>query len=233
MAAVSEVFNQPGAAFVLLRDGEKFPPIEKEWQKNPHSYDEACQHKGNIGIMAGNGYMGLDQDDPVAFEGLTLPATTKWQTRPGRYGMWFKANDVAAALKAIGKKPDQAQLKLFKNGRPCGEVKLQRTYQVIPPSWKKLEDGSHSDYVLVDGRPPASIKLTDLLAILQAGGISFNSRLDQNAAKLEALGKEEQQKRTAAAVAELNPARIARMEQEANRRPAVNVLMSKRRCRMN
>ncbi len=222
MAEVPAAFNQPGAAFVLLRDGEKFPPIEKEWQKNPHSYDEACQHKGNIGIMAGNGYMGLDQDDPVAFEGLTLPATTKWQTRPGRYGMWFKADDVAAALKAIGKKPDQAQLKLFKNGRPCGEVKLQRTYQVIPPSWKKLEDGSHSDYVLVDGRPPAIINLADLLATLQAGGISFSSkdsRLDQNAATLIAHGKEVQQKRVAAAVAEQKsgPEWLPTMEQAANR----------------
>jgi len=202
MAAVPEVFNQPGAAFVLLRPGEKFPPIEKKWQKHPHSYEEACQHNGNVGVMAG-GYIGLDQDDPAAFAGLTLPATTTWQTRPGRYGMWFKVSDgVAAALEAIDKKPDQAQLKLYKNGRPCGEVKLQRTYQVIPPSWKKLEDGSRADYVLVDGRPPATISLADLLAILQAGGISFNSRLDQNAAKLEALGKEQQQKRVAAAVAE-------------------------------
>ncbi len=215
MAAVPEVFNQPGAAFVLLRPGEKFPPIEKEWQKHPHSYDEALRHNGNVGLMAGNGYIGLDQDDPTAFEGLTLPATTKWQTRPGRYGLWFKADDVAEVLAAAKKKPDFAQFKLFKDGLPCGELKLHNTYQIIPPSHKHVDPATgvtldpkvarpefRVDYMLLDGRPPATISLVWLVGILKAAGISFSSKLDQNAAKLEALGKEQQQKRVAAAVAE-------------------------------
>ena len=134
MADIPEVFNQPGAAFVLLPDGIKFPPIEKEWQRKGHSFQEAAAHKGNVGIMAGNGYLGLDQDDPSAFEGLELPIACTWETRPGRLGLWFKASDeIPEALAGIGKKADQAQLKLFKNGKPCGEVKLERTYQVIPP----------------------------------------------------------------------------------------------------
>ena len=136
MPEIPEVFNQLGAGFVLLPDGIKFPPFEKEWQKKGHNFQEAQAHKGNTGIMAGNGYIGLDKDEPSAFDGLELPTTTQWETRPGRLGLWFKAADVTEALAAIGKKGDQAQLKLFKDGKPIGEVKLQRTYQVIPNSWK-------------------------------------------------------------------------------------------------
>ena len=153
MAAVPEVFNQPGAGFVLLPKGIKFPPLEDGWQKpeKAHTFHEATAHRGNVGILAGNGFIGLDQDDPTAFEGLELPTATKWETRPGRFGMWFKVSgDVPAALGRIGKKPDQAQLYLFKDGKPCGEIKLQRTYQVIPPSWKILEGGARGDYKLAN-----------------------------------------------------------------------------------
>lgn len=73
MAEVPNAFNQPGAAFVLLLDGIKFPPIEKAWQEKGHSYQEATAHNGNLGILAGDGFIGLDQDDPSAFEGLELP----------------------------------------------------------------------------------------------------------------------------------------------------------------
>jgi len=100
MAAVPEVFNQPGAGFVLLVKGRKDKPISKEWQKQPHSYDEAVAHNGNVGVVAGNGFVGLDLDDPAAFEGVELPPTTEWQTRPGRFGMWFAADDVAEVLAA-------------------------------------------------------------------------------------------------------------------------------------
>lgn len=196
MAEIPEVFNQAGAAFVLLRDGQKFPPIEKEWQKKAHSFQEAAAHKGNVGIAAGAGYIGLDQDNPTAFEGLSLPSTTTWETRPGRYGMRFEvADDVAAALAAVGKKADQAQLKLFKDGMPCGEVKLSRTYQVIPPSWKKLEDGSRADYKLLDSSPPALINLSDLLEGLQAIGLTFSSKLEANVTKLESMVTEARQRR--------------------------------------
>ena len=164
---IDDIFNQPGASFVLLPSGIKFPPLEKEWQKKGHSFQEAQGHKGNLGIMAGSGYIGLDQDDPAAFTGLELPASTKWETRPGRYGLWFKASDsVPAALEGIGKKADQAQLKLHKDGLPVGEVKLERTYQVIPPSWKMLEDGSRADYKLLDDSPPVEISLDQLLSDL-------------------------------------------------------------------
>ena len=198
MANVPEVFNQPGAAFVLLPEGIKFPPIEKGWQEKGHTFQEATAHKGNVGILAGNGFIGLDQDDPTAFEGLELPTATKWETRPGRFGMWFKVSgDVPAALGRIGKKPDQAQLYLFKDGKPCGEIKLQRTYQVIPPSWKILEGGARGDYKLVNCAPPTEISFIQLIAALTAIGITFSSKskLESNAKKLEDMGKKAHQRR--------------------------------------
>ncbi len=197
MAEVPEVFNQPGAGFVLLSSGIKFPPVEDGWQRpeKAHTFQEATTHKGNVGILAGNGYIGLDKDAPAAFDGLEMPASTTWETRPGRYGLWFKvSDDVAEALAGIDKKADQAQLKLFKDGKPCGEVKLQRTYQVIPNSWKTLEDGSRADYLLLDSTPPAEISLKKLLADLQKIGITFSSKLERNAEKLENIGREARQR---------------------------------------
>jgi len=195
MAEVPRVFDQPGAAFVLLPDGIKFPPIEKAWQDKPHTIQEAVAHRGNVGIMAGFGFIGLDLDDPAAFTGLQLPATCKWETRKGRYGLWFKALDITEALQEIKKKPDLAQIKLFKVGKPCGEIKLQRTYQVIPNSWKTLEDGSRADYRLLDSTPPAEISLKKLLADLQNIGIAFSSRLEENSQRLENMAKEARQKK--------------------------------------
>ena len=194
MAEVPPIFDRAGAGFVLLPAGIKFPPSEKEWQHKPHAFAQAQAHKGNVGILAGYGFVGLDQDDPEAFDGLELPISTKWETRPGRFGMWLKAADVPAALESIDKKPEQAQLKLFKDGKPCGEVKLQRTYQVIPNSWKTLEDGTRADYKLLSSEPPAEISMIKLLADLQAIGITFSSKLEANAAKLEEIGKKARQK---------------------------------------
>lgn len=196
--SIPHVFDQPGAAFVLLPVGIKFPPIEDGWQKpeKAHTFHEATAHRGNVGILAGNGYIGLDQDEPAAFTGLELPNSTTWETRPGRLGMWFKVSDnIAEALAGIGKKAEQAQLKLHKDGLPVGEVKLQRTYQVIPWSWKKLDDGSRVDYKMVDSSPPAAIALADLLQGLQSIGITFSSKLEQNAAKLESNAREARKKR--------------------------------------
>jgi P4 family phage/plasmid primase-like protien len=195
MTDISAVFNQPGAAFVHLPDGIKFPPVEKEWQNKPHTFAQAQAHKGNVGILAGSGFIGLDQDDPSAFSGLELPITTTWETRPGRFGLWFKTADVAEALESIGKKPSQAQLKLFQDGKPVGEVKLQRTYQVIPNSWKNLEDGTRADYKLLSSEPPTEISMVKLLADLQSIGVTFSSKLEANAAKLEEMGKKARQSR--------------------------------------
>jgi putative DNA primase/helicase len=205
MAEIPAIFDQPGAAFVLLPVGIKFPPIEKEWQKKGHTFAEARAHKGNAGIMAGNGFIGLDKDDPTAFDGLELPPTTLWETRPGRVGMWLRGSDnVAEALATIGKKADQSQLKLFTAGKPCGEIKLQRTYQVIPNSHKFIDPvtgddvapgkGDRVDYKLLDSSSPATITLAKLLADLQAIGITFSSKLESNAAKLEDIGKTARQK---------------------------------------
>jgi hypothetical protein len=188
-SAISSEFNQAGAQFVLIGRGKKFPPIEKEWQNKVRTFQEALIHKGNIGIMAGNGYIGLDQDDPNAFECLEPRSTTKWETRPGRFGLWFKCNDVTSEILAkYGFKPDQAQIKLYDskqvenkivNGKekkyckPCGEIKLERTYQVIPPSWKEIE-GKRVDYKMVEEVPPAEVSLDWLLAELQRIGIIFH-----------------------------------------------------------
>lgn len=229
MSPIHEVFNQPGAGFTLMRDGIKFPPIEKGWQKpeKAHSFQEATVHRGNVGTLAGIGpYGGLDLDEPEAFEGLTLPEhTTKWETRPGRFGMRFIWNDRTPELLVkygISKK-DQAQIKLFDSSRivngyhpAVGEVKLERSYQVIPPSWKTLDDGSRADYKLLDSTPPAEISLDQLLSDLLKIGIVFSkipkkkeSRLETNIKKLKAIPQDaanEQKDRTEKAKELLNDA---------------------------
>jgi hypothetical protein len=201
--ALSSVFNQPLAEFVFLQSGEKFPPIEKEWQRKGHTFQEATAFTGNVGVLAGNGYIGLDKDEPEAFDDLELPISTTWETRPGRSGMWFTCSDNGnrpRILEKIGKKADLAQLKLYKNGRPVGELKLERTYQVIPPSWK-LVDGQRVDYKLLSEVHPAEISLEKLLSDLQNIGITFNekpeaSRLEQNASKLEDMVTKTRRKKT-------------------------------------
>lgn len=207
------VYNQPGAAFVLLRPGAKFPPVEKEWEKKPHTFEEAAAHKGNVGVLAGNGYIGLDKDVPSAFEGLQHTPSTSWETRPGRSAGWFTCTDfdhIADVLAMYGKKPDLAQIMLFKNGKHVGEIKLQRSYQVIPPSWKRLEDGTRADYKMLVEVPPAEISLEMLLSDLQALGITFSSKLEQNAAKLERVARESRQRR-----AETDEMRIRRYAEAA------------------
>jgi len=211
MAEIAEVFNHPGAGFVTLPAGIKFPPQYKEWQKpeNARTFQQAQDHAakgGNVGILAGSGYIGIDQDNVIAFWGISLHKTTKWETRPGkhgiepRYGLRFKvSDDVAEALATIGKKADTAQLYLFKDGLHVGEIKLQRSYQIIPPSWKTV-DGERADYRMVKDVQPAEISLAKLLADLQANGITFSekqqeSRLNANVAKLENMVREDRQRR--------------------------------------
>jgi P4 family phage/plasmid primase-like protien len=188
---ISDIFNSPDNKFVLLPDGIKFPPIEKEWEKKGHSFEEARMHPGNVGIMAGNGHIGFDQDELSAFVGLELPPTQTWETRPGRLGMRFSCHDrMSDVLAAYDKSADQAQIKLYKNGQPVGEVKLERTYQVIPPSWKMLEDGiTKVDYKMLQEVAPTEISLKKFLADLKILGISFskNPRLETNAKRLESL----------------------------------------------
>ena len=204
MADIPESFNQSGAAFVLLPAGKKFPPIEKGWQQpeKAHTFAEACQHRGNVGILAGGRFGGLDEDNPAAFQGLELGATTTWETRPGRMGFWLRwADSPAEILPAFGFKADQAQIFLFKEGAQVGEVKLQRSYQAIPPSWKTLEDGTRADYKLLDSSPPAEISLRLLLEELQGLGISFSEnerekpQLEANAQKLEDMAREARSRR--------------------------------------
>jgi len=54
----------------------------------------------------------------------------------------------------------------------------------------------------VDSRPPAAIKLSWLVDLLKAAGISFTSELDKKAADVEARVKAARQKRVAANLAE-------------------------------
>ena len=87
-----EIFDLPGATFTFMAVGEKWPPIipAKGWQlpENGHSFEETLTYDGNVGFRAGAGYIGLDLDNPAAFEVLSIPPTTTWETRPGRYGKW-------------------------------------------------------------------------------------------------------------------------------------------------
>lgn len=206
--SLSPIFNQPGiAGFTFMQAGAKYPPIEAGWQNNGHSFEEAASSLGNIGLIAGNGYIGLDQDSPAAFGGIILPSTTTWETRPGRLGMWFTCDDrTQEVLAKHGKKADQAQIKLF-NGKEIvdgyhpqvGEVKLERTYQVIPPSWKEI-DGQRVNYRMLEEIPPAKISLDWLLSELLRIGIVFSekpkaSRLENGAQRLEEMRKEAADKR--------------------------------------
>jgi P4 family phage/plasmid primase-like protien len=178
---------------MFLSAGIKFPPIEEGWEHKGHSFNEAAAHVakgGNVGVIAINGYIGLDQDDPEAFVGLDLPTTTTWETRPGRLGMRFRCDDrTPEVLAKFGFKPDKAQIYLYdprqivgKDGKgndlfkAIGEIKLERTYQVIPPSWKTLkpeEGGQRVDYKMLVESTPAEISLHWLLSELQRIGLSF------------------------------------------------------------
>jgi len=180
---IPAVFDQPGATFTFMAPGSKWPPIDPPtgWQlpENGHSYKEALAYNGNVGIRAGNGYVGLDQDVPEVFKGLVVPTTTTWETRPGRLGMWLQCAGVPPELMAKhGKPPNHSQFKLFKDGLVVGELKLERCYQVIPPSWKTLdpEDGGQIvQYKMLDSSPPALIDLVYLVeSILALPGVSFN-----------------------------------------------------------
>jgi Bifunctional DNA primase/polymerase, N-terminal. len=94
---ISTVFNRPDVGFLFLPCGQKNPPDSNEWQKrqNQHTFQEAQTQKSirNVGVVAGNDYIILDVDDSTALNGLDLPTSTKWETRPGRYAMWFKCED--------------------------------------------------------------------------------------------------------------------------------------------
>jgi hypothetical protein len=173
-----------------MRAGVKFPPYEDGWQKKPHTFQEAKAHMetgGNVGVLGGNCFIGLDKDVPDAFTGIELPPTTTWETRPGRLGMWFRCDEsLPELLKKYGKKANLSQFKLFLNGKGVGEIKLERSYQVIPPSHKFVDPttgkdalpgvGQKIDYKMIDNRPPETISLEKLLADLQAAGIRFNQK---------------------------------------------------------
>ena len=204
--AISDVFDDGGAGFVLLPSGIKFPPQEKEWQTRGHSFKEASYHPGNRGILAGAGYIGLDQDLPDAFKKIDLPETTTWETRPGRFGMRYKCTDVEFALQRHGFKSTQAQIFIYDPSKivgedakgnsifnHVGEIKLQRTYQVIPPSWKEV-DGNTVYYTILKNILPSEISLDELLTDLKASGLMFSKtvkeNLEFNAARLENIGKD-------------------------------------------
>ena len=172
------IFDLPGATFTFMPKGIKFPPNipAKGWQlpENGHTFKEALEHDGNVGFRAGNGYIGLDLDDPSAFEGLSLPPTTTWETRPGRYGKIFTGTVPPDVMALYGKPANHSQFKLYKDGKGIGELKLERCYQVIPPSWKTLDDGTVAHYAIVDSIPPAPIDLAVLMSdVLSLPGVSL------------------------------------------------------------
>jgi Bifunctional DNA primase/polymerase, N-terminal. len=195
---ISTVFNQRGVGFVLLPAGQKKPPDRNEWQKkeNQYSFQEIDGYRGarNIGLVASFGYIILDVDDPSALNGLELPKSTKWETRTNaeRYAMWFKCEDSRSALSKRKGHADKGKLELFdshqlvevedKKGKktlqyaPIGEIKLSRTYEVIPPSWKRLEEnGNRVEYRFLDGGEiaPRTISLEWLISSLDKLGIVF------------------------------------------------------------
>lgn len=192
-------FASDGFGFVLLKAGQKHPPIEKNWQNKPHGLQKAMRWVGqgnNLGILVKYPYAVLDLDNPDAVSGLSLPDTTAWQTRPGRIAYLIRWSEdhaeISKILKRLGKNSNVAQLKLSKNGGHVGEIKLQRTYQVIPPSWKSI-DGKRVDYKMVQDVPPATVSFRWLISELQRLGISFSEnqtakdRLDSNIKRIESI----------------------------------------------
>ena len=185
---ISKIFDQHGAGFVLLPAGQKKPPDKKGWEKkqNQYSFQKAQNQRGkrNIGIVAGDGIIILDVDDPSALNGLDLPQTTKWETRPDRFAMYFRRADPVDALVKKGIHAGKCKLPLFNSQKldetsryaPVGEIKLERTYQVIPPSWKQL-DGNRTEYRFLDGGEitPHPISLDWLLNSFQEIGICLSA----------------------------------------------------------
>ena len=203
---ISTVFNQRGVGFVLLPAGQKKPPDRPEWQKkeNQYSFQEINGYRGarNIGLVASFGYIILDVDDPSALNGLELPKSTKWETRTNaeRHAIWFKCEDSKRALSKKGGHADKGKLELFDSRQlvevedeqgkktlhyaPIGEIKLRRTYEVIPPSWKRV-DGKRTEYRFLDGGEiaPRTIPLERLISSLDKLGIVFSSKPAKKAKK--------------------------------------------------
>ena len=186
---ISTVFNQPSTGFVLLPAGKKKKPRDG-FLENPYSFQEIQKERGkrNVGIIAGNGYIIFDVDGPSAIGGLDLPKSTTWETRPGRYAIWFKCDDSIPSLVKKKIHTGKCRLSLFNSQKldeknkyaPAGEIKLQRTYQVIPPSWKFLDE-KRVEYRFLDGGEiiPQSISLLWLLDSLQEIGIFLSSKPDE------------------------------------------------------
>ena len=198
---ISEIFDQPGTGFVLIPAGWKKPPDRNEWQKkqNQYSFQEAQAQEGirNVGVVAGNDYIILDVDKPPSLNGLEFPKSTKWETRPQakRYAMWFKCEDRIGTMAKRKRHAGKARLALFdshqlvevedKKGKktlqyaPVGEIKLEKSYEVIPPSWKRLEEnGNRVEYRFLDGGEiaPQPISLEWLLSSLGEIGIVLSSK---------------------------------------------------------
>lgn len=190
---VPEVYDRKDVTFVLLPVGIKFPPQQVGWQlpENGHTYQEACEHNGNVGVRADryHGYIGLDEDVPEAFIcGINnynlAPTTTTWETRPGRLAMWYQCDDITEEVLArYGKASNLAQFKLYKDGQAVGELKLERSYQVIPNSQKWIDPvtgdetapgtGQRVDYKLLNSMAPTKISGAQLLEEMRVIGITF------------------------------------------------------------
>jgi len=176
MVEIDKIFNQPEMNFVLLPKGRKSPPIEKDWPNKIHHYDEANEHVKSgcqVGIVLGNGYFGIDMDNPASLPVDQLPETTAWRTRPGRYGVLYRTDeDINEVLREYGKE-GKAQLFLTKDGRHVGELKLQKTYQVIPPAWKEI-DGEIVEYELLKAIHTTTVSLREVIQVLIANDIKFD-----------------------------------------------------------
>ena len=63
------------------------------------------------------------------------------------------------------------------SNRRGNSIKLQRTYQVIPPSYKVSDNGvTKIDYKLICEEPPTEISLCDLISDFQKKGLRFSAK---------------------------------------------------------
>jgi len=86
-----------------------------------------------------------------------------------------------------------------RRGEKVGEIKLQRSYQLVPPSWKPGNDGQRADYRMLKEGEPATIELAVLLENIVSHGLSFErseSRLEENVQKLQDWKQEARERTT-------------------------------------
>lgn len=195
---IAEPFRREEFRFIKVRKLDK-KASEPNWQATAaYHFDDPkilawIESGGNVGIRGGDGgaiILDIDASDRIFDKNIQLPASTTWETRPGRQQRLYICDDWDQVAKFVGKEKDQVKFydSAKENGKypHLGEIQGPRHYGVIPPSVKEV-DGERFYYKMLDSREPAKISVLWLLECLKSKGCRFDEkdRLEENAAKLE------------------------------------------------